>query len=70
MDDVGPFVEAGRDGTDAVLHTHRASYFLQERGLWQQWIQGAPHRHGDDGISTYLGGIRLACDVISECADN
>lgn len=55
--------------TDSVLHSDRASHFLQEDGLWRQWFQDAPHMHGDDGISTYLGGIRLACAVIDECAD-
>ncbi|MFE6848837.1 DUF6000 family protein [Streptomyces sp. NPDC057686] len=56
--------------TDSVLHGNRARDFLQEGGLWAQWFQEAPHMHGDDGISNYLGGIRLACAVIEECADN
>ncbi|WP_234382922.1 DUF6000 family protein [Streptomyces sp. XY332] len=46
--------------TDSVLHGDRASHFLREGGMWL---------HGDDGISIYLGGIRLACAVIDECAD-
>nr|WP_285555209.1 DUF6000 family protein [Streptomyces hygroscopicus] len=54
--------------TDSVLNGDRAGHFLQEGGLWRQWFQGASHMHGDDGISTYLGGIRLACAVIDECA--
>ncbi|MEV8340523.1 DUF6000 family protein [Streptomyces niveus] len=55
--------------TDSVVHSDRAGHFLQEGGLWRQWFQAAPHMHGDDGISTYLGGVRLACAVIDECAD-
>ncbi|WP_234321196.1 DUF6000 family protein [Streptomyces katrae] len=55
--------------TDSVLHGDRARHFLQEGGMSPQWFQDAPHMHGDDGISTYLGGIRLACAVIDECAD-
>ncbi|MFE2854423.1 DUF6000 family protein [Streptomyces lavendulae] len=54
---------------DSVLQGDRARNFLQEGGLWPKWFQDAPHMHGDDGISTYLGGIRLACAVIEECAD-
>jgi len=55
--------------TDSVIHSDRASRLLQEGGLWRQWFQDAPHMHGDDGVSTYLGGIRLACAVIDECAN-
>ncbi|MFE4638802.1 DUF6000 family protein [Streptomyces sp. NPDC056773] len=54
--------------TESVQHGDRASNLLQEGGLWRQWFQGAPHMHGDDGISSYLGGIRLACAVVDECA--
>jgi hypothetical protein len=55
--------------TDSALHGDRARCLLQEGGLWRQWFQDAPHMHGDDGISTYMGGIRLACAVIDEWAD-
>ncbi|MFI2644407.1 DUF6000 family protein [Streptomyces sp. NPDC018610] len=54
--------------TDSVLHSDRAGLFLREDGLWRQWFQDAPHMRGDDGISTYLRGIRLACAVIDEAA--
>ncbi|MEU6215307.1 DUF6000 family protein [Streptomyces sp. NPDC047023] len=54
--------------TESVLHGDRASHLLQEGGLWRQWFQDAPHMHGDDGISSYLEGIRLACAVVDECA--
>ncbi|WP_433890508.1 DUF6000 family protein [Streptomyces sp. CA-111067] len=54
--------------TGSVLHDDRAGRFLQDGGLWRQWFQDAPHMHGDDGISGYLSGIRLACAVIDECA--
>ncbi|GAA1553649.1 hypothetical protein GCM10009731_04880 [Streptomyces globosus] len=55
--------------TDCVLQGDLADPFLQEGGLWRQCFQDAPHMHGDDGISTYLGGIRLACTVIDDCAN-
>lgn len=54
--------------TESVLHGDRASHLLQEGGLWRQWFQDAPHMHGDGDISSYLGGIRLACAVVDECA--
>ncbi|WP_329453841.1 DUF6000 family protein [Streptomyces sp. NBC_01497] len=54
--------------TDSALHGDRAGRLLQEGGLWRQWFQDAPHMHGDDGVSTYMGGIRLACAVIDECS--
>lgn len=54
--------------TDSVLHGDRAYRFLKEGGLWRQWFQDARHMHGDSGISAYLGGIRLACAVVDECA--
>ncbi|NUP22078.1 MAG: hypothetical protein HOZ81_39645 [Streptomyces sp.] len=55
--------------TDSVLRGDRAGRLLQEGGLWPRWFQDAPHMHGDDGISGYLGGIRLACAVADECAN-
>ncbi|MET7645050.1 DUF6000 family protein [Streptomyces sp. NPDC005426] len=55
--------------TDSALRGDRASRLLQEGGLWRRWSQDAPHMHGDDDISAYLGGIRLACAVVDECAD-
>lgn len=55
--------------TDSALHGDRARCLLQEGGLWRQWFQEAPHMHGDDGTSTYMGGIRLACAVVGECTD-
>lgn len=54
--------------TESVLHGDRAGHLLQEGGLWRQWFQDAPHMHGDDSISSYLGGIRLACALVDECA--
>ncbi|UWE10266.1 DUF6000 family protein [Actinacidiphila bryophytorum] len=54
--------------TDTVLHSDRAGRLLQAGGLWPQWFRDAPHMRGDDGISTYLSGIRLACAAIDECA--
>ncbi|WP_432060767.1 DUF6000 family protein [Streptomyces sp. S1] len=54
--------------TDSVLRSDRAGHFLQEGGLWRRWFQDASPMHGDDGVSTYLGGVRLACAVIDECA--
>ncbi|MFJ2740676.1 DUF6000 family protein [Streptomyces sp. NPDC087440] len=56
--------------TDSVLHSDRAGHFLQEGGLWRQWFRDAPHMQGDDGISPYVDGIRLACAVIGEGADS
>lgn len=55
--------------TESVLHGDRASRLLQEGGLWPRWFRDAPHMHGDNGISPYLGGVDLACGVIDECAD-
>ncbi|MFJ1594719.1 DUF6000 family protein [Kitasatospora albolonga] len=55
--------------TDSVLHSDRAGRLLQEDGLWRQWFRDAPHMRGDDGIDTYLRGIRLACALVDECAD-
>ncbi|WP_243869568.1 DUF6000 family protein [Streptomyces liangshanensis] len=54
--------------TDSALHGDRAAHFLQEGGLWQRWFREAPHMRGDGGISSYQGGIRLACAVVDECA--
>ncbi|MFE1556135.1 DUF6000 family protein [Streptomyces sp. NPDC058734] len=54
--------------TDSVLHGDQAGHFLQEGGLWPKWFRDAPHMQGDDSISNRLGGIRLACAVIDECA--
>ncbi|MEU0355666.1 DUF6000 family protein [Streptomyces cyaneofuscatus] len=54
--------------TESALHGDRANHLLQEGGLWRQWFQDAPHMHGDDDISSYLSGIRVACAVVDECA--
>jgi hypothetical protein len=54
--------------TDSVLHSDRAGLLLQEGGLWRRWFQDAPHMHGDDGVTPYVDGVRLACAVIDRCA--
>ncbi|MEU3839294.1 DUF6000 family protein [Streptomyces sp. NPDC028635] len=55
--------------TDSVLDDDRAGRLLHEGGLWRQWFRDAPHMRGDGGISAYVGGIRLACALVAECAD-
>ncbi|MGW4890503.1 DUF6000 family protein [Streptomyces murinus] len=49
--------------TDAVLHSDRARFPPGGRPV-AAVVPGRAHMHGDDDISTYLGGIRLACAVI------
>ncbi|MFY4722690.1 DUF6000 family protein [Streptomyces sp. LaBMicrA B280] len=62
-----PTVTGAPAYADSVLHGDWPPAF--RRGdLWLQWFQDAAHLHGDEDISPYLGGIRLICAVINECA--
>ncbi|MGW2471696.1 DUF6000 family protein [Streptomyces sp. NPDC001665] len=54
---------------DLNLGGGRADRFRQPEGLWQQWLQDAPHMRVDlDPTSRYLSAIRRLCAWVDECA--
>lgn len=54
---------------DLNLGGGQADRFRQPGGLWQQWLQDAPHMQGDsDPTPSYLSLIRRLCAFIDECA--
>ncbi|MFB7429551.1 DUF6000 family protein [Streptomyces hydrogenans] len=55
---------------DLNLGGGQADRFRQPGGLWQQWLQDAPHMQGDsDPTPSSLSLIRRLCAFIDECAE-
>ncbi|MFF4243627.1 DUF6000 family protein [Streptomyces sp. NPDC001822] len=55
---------------DLNLKRGQADRFREPGGLWQQWLQGAPHMQGDsDPAPCSLSLIRRFCAFVDECAD-
>ncbi|MFD5572762.1 DUF6000 family protein [Streptomyces cadmiisoli] len=56
--------------TDLNLGGGKADRFRQPGGLWQQWLQDAPHLQGDsDPTPSNLSLIRRLCAFVDECAE-
>nr|WP_203593944.1 DUF6000 family protein [Streptomyces sp. SID9124] len=54
---------------DLNLGGGQADRFRQPGGLWQQWLQNAPHMQVDsDPTSSFLSLIRRLCAFVDECA--
>jgi hypothetical protein len=48
----------------------QADRFREPGGLWQQWLQDAPHMQGDsDPTPSFLSLIRRLCAFVDECAE-
>jgi hypothetical protein len=71
-----PQAELGYDRTfalstllhlDAVLGTERASTYLADGGLWQQWAEATPNRVLDP--HEYRQVVDQLCSFAAECAD-
>ncbi|WP_435601824.1 DUF6000 family protein [Streptomyces sp. YPW6] len=55
---------------DLNLGSGQADRFRQSGGLWQQWLQDAPHMQGDSDLTpSSLSLIRRLCAFIDECAE-
>lgn len=55
---------------DLNLGGGQADHFREPGGLWQQWLQDAPHMQGDsDPTPFYLSLIRRLCAFVDECAE-
>ncbi|MFD5099833.1 DUF6000 family protein [Streptomyces albidochromogenes] len=56
---------------DLNVKGDQATRFLGTGGLWQQWLQDAPHmRHTTDPTPSDLSLIRRLCAFVDECADS
>ncbi|SCD36294.1 hypothetical protein GA0115245_12943 [Streptomyces sp. di188] len=55
---------------DLNLGGGQADRFREPGGLWQQWLQDAPHMQGDsDPTPFFLSLIRRLCAFVDECAE-
>ncbi|MEU4986281.1 DUF6000 family protein [Streptomyces sp. NPDC021969] len=55
---------------DLNLGGGQADRFREPGGLWQQWLQDAPHMKGDpDPTPFYLSLVRRLCAFVDECAE-
>ncbi|WP_346342001.1 DUF6000 family protein [Streptomyces sp. SID2563] len=55
---------------DLNLGGGRAARFLQPEGLWQRWLQDAPHMRVDsDPTPHFLSLMRRLCAWVEECAE-
>ncbi|MER6168245.1 DUF6000 family protein [Streptomyces violaceorubidus] len=55
---------------DLNLGGGRADRFREPGGLWQQWLQDAPHMQDDsDPAPSCLSLIRRLCAFVDECAE-
>ncbi|MGW2789823.1 DUF6000 family protein [Streptomyces sp. NPDC001251] len=55
--------------TDLNLGGGQADRFREPGGLWQQWLQGAPHMGDSDPTPSNVSLIRRLCAFVDECAE-
>lgn len=55
---------------DLNLGGGQADRSREPDGLWQQWLQDAPHMNGDsDPTPFFLSLVRRLCAFVDECAE-
>ncbi|WSI68095.1 DUF6000 family protein [Streptomyces sp. NBC_01336] len=65
-----PVVMGALQFIDLNIEGGQADRFREPGGLWQQWLQGAPHIQDDsDPTPSFLSLIRRLCAFVDECAE-